>query len=138
MESDASSVQTMGIADGNDTTPMEVDALMEGKSKNKERQRQRQRERQRKEHGQGEGKNIRHVECEVFLCKEKGHTRKDCPQFSAWLDWEENSGSREQGAKSTEEDEWIFVLDQSMRRLCELIMIDSGASVHVCPPDHGQ
>ena len=22
--------------------------------------------------------------------------------------------------------------------LCELIMIDSGASVHVCPPDHGQ
>ena len=25
-----------------------------------------------------------------------------------------------------------------MRELCELIMIDSCASVHVCPPDHGQ
>ena len=28
-------VQTVGIADGNDTTPMEVDAVMKGKGKNK-------------------------------------------------------------------------------------------------------
>ena len=44
----------------------------------------------------------------------------------------------EQSANSIEEDGWIFALDQEHEELCELIMIDSGASVHVCPPDHGQ
>ena len=29
-------------------------------------------------------------------------------------------------------------LDHELEELCELIMIDSRASVHVCPPDHGQ
>ena len=44
----------------------------------------------------------------------------------------------ERGANSIGEDRRIFALDQEHEELCELIMIDSGASVHVCPPDHGQ
>ena len=44
----------------------------------------------------------------------------------------------EQSANSIEEDGWIFAVDHEHEELCELIMIDSGASVHVCPPDHGQ
>ena len=46
--------------------------------------------------------------------------------------------AHEQSANSIEEDGWIFALDQEHEELCELIMIDSGASVHVCPPDHDQ
>ena len=34
-----SAYRQWGIADGNDTTPMEVDALMKGKGKNKEKAR---------------------------------------------------------------------------------------------------
>ena len=44
----------------------------------------------------------------------------------------------EQSANAIEEDGWIFVLDHEHEELCELIMIDSGASVNTCPPDHGQ
>ena len=44
----------------------------------------------------------------------------------------------EQSANAIEEDGWIFALDHEHEELCELIMIDTGASVHVCPPDHGQ
>ena len=44
----------------------------------------------------------------------------------------------EQSANAIEEDGLIFALDQEHEELCELIMIDSGASVHVCPPQHGQ
>ena len=72
-----------------------------------------------------------------FFCKEKGHTRKYCPKFSALLA-EKKTVGHEQSANSIEEDGWIFALDQEHEELCELIMIDSGASVHVCPPDHGQ
>ena len=43
----------------------------------------------------------------------------------------------EQSANATEEDRWIFALHEH-EELFELIMIDSGTSVHVCPPDHGQ
>ena len=31
-----------------------------------------------------------------------------------------------------------LVCTMSIEELCELIMIDSGASVHLCPPEHGQ
>ena len=72
-----------------------------------------------------------------FFCKGKGHARKDCPKFSAWLA-EKKTVGHEQSANSIEEDGWIFALDHEHEELCELIMIDSGASVHVCPPDHGQ
>ena len=72
-----------------------------------------------------------------FFCKEKGHARKDCPKFSAWLA-EKKTVGHEQSANSIEEDGWIFAFDHEHEELCELIMIDSGASVHVCPPDHGQ
>ena len=44
----------------------------------------------------------------------------------------------EQSANAIEEDGWIFASDHEHEELCELIMIDSGASVHVCPPVHGQ
>ena len=44
----------------------------------------------------------------------------------------------EQSANAIEEEGWIFALDHEHEKLCELIMIDSGASVHVCPPEHGQ
>ena len=47
------------IADGNDTTATEVDALMKGKGKGKEKGKEKGK---RKEQGQGEGRNIRHVE----------------------------------------------------------------------------
>ena len=44
----------------------------------------------------------------------------------------------EQSANSIEEDGWIHAKDHEHEELCELIMVDSGASVHVCPSDHGQ
>ena len=73
------------IADGNDTTPMEVDALMKGKGKTKGKGKGKEkgkdkRERQRKEQGQVEGRNIRHVECEVFLLQGKRPCPKGLPQ----------------------------------------------------------
>ena len=75
------------------------------------------------------------VKC--FFCRVKGHARKDCTKFSAWLAEKETVG-HEHSANSIVEDGWIFALDHEHVELCELIMIDSGASVHVCPPDHGQ
>ena len=72
-----------------------------------------------------------------FFCKGKGHKRKDCPKFSAWLA-EKKTAGHEQSANSIEEDKWILALDHEHEELCELIMIDCGASVHVCPLDHGQ
>ena len=67
------------------------------------------------------------VKC--FFCNEKGHARKDCPKFSAWLA-EKKTVGHEQSANSIEEEGWIFALDHEHEELCELIMIDSG--------DHGQ
>ena len=133
-----------GIADGNDTTPTEVDALMKGKGKNKGKGKGKEKDKDKgKEKNKGKSKdkpkegtsdtsNVKY-----FFCKEKGHTRKDCPKFSAWLA-EKKTVGHEQSANSIEEDGWIFALDQEHEELCELTMIDSGASVHVCPPDHGQ
>ena len=72
-----------------------------------------------------------------FFCKEKGHARNDCPNFSAWLA-EKKTVGHERSANAIEEDGWIFALDHEHEGLCELSMIDSGASVHVCPPEHGQ
>ena len=43
----------------------------------------------------------------------------------------------EQSANVIEGDGWIFALDHEHEELCELTMIDSGASVHVCPLEHG-
>ena len=114
------------IADGNDTTPMEVDALRKGKGKNKGKGKG-------KEKGkEGEGMNIRHASA-----RRKAPPEKDCSKFSA-LVAEKRTVGHEQSANSIEEDGWIFALDHEHEELCELIMIDSGASVHVCPPDHGQ
>ena len=66
-----------GIADGNDTAPMEVDALMKGKGKNKEKGKEKGEEKGKgKSKGQGEGRNIRHIKCEVFLLQGK----RPCPK----------------------------------------------------------
>ena len=133
-----------GIADGNDTKPMEVDALMKGKGKNKGRGKGKEKcKGKSKEKGIGKSKeksnegttDMSNVKC--LFCKEKGHTRKDCPNFSAWLA-EKKTVGHEQSANSIEEDGCIFALSQEREELYEVIMIDSGASVHVCPPDHGQ
>ena len=72
-----------------------------------------------------------------FFCKEKGHARKDCPKFSAWLA-EKRTVGHGQSVNAIEEYGWIFALDHEHEEPCELIMIDSGASVHACPLEHGQ
>ena len=104
------------IADGNDTTPMEVDALMKGKGKNKGKGKGKEKGKDKgKEKGKGKSKDkpkegtsdTSNVKC--FFCKEKGHTRKDCPKFSAWLA-EKKTVGHEQSANSIEEDGWIFRL----------------------------
>ena len=59
------------------------------------------------------------------------------PKFATWVA-EKKSAGHEQSANSIEEVGWIFALEQEHEELCELIMGDSGASVHVCPPDHGR
>ena len=124
VESDATSVQTMGHH-RNDTVPMEVDALTKGKGKGKSKTKS-------KDKSKGETPDLT-----CFFCKEKGHARKDCPKFATWVA-EKKSAGHEQSANSIEEVGWIFALEQEHEELCELIMVDSGASVHVCPPDHGR
>ena len=124
-----------GIADGNDTTPMEVDALMKGNGKNKGKGKGKDKG---KEKGEAKSKDkpkegtsdTSNMKC--FFCKEKSHARKDCPKFSAWLA-EKKTVGHEQSGNFIEEDGWIFALDHEHEELCELIMVDSGASVHVCP-----
>ena len=119
-----------GMADGNDSAPMEVDALTKGKGKGKENGKAKSKDKPT------EGtSDISSMKC--FLCKGKGHARKDCPKFSACLA-ETKTVGHEQSANAIEEDGWICALDREHEELCELIMIDSGASVHVCRPEHGQ
>ena len=74
------------------------------------------------------------VDC--FFCQKKA-----TPERIA-LNYRPGSLRRKQWVTSRvqtpfEEDAWIFALDQEHEERCEPIMIDSGASVHVCPPDHG-
>ena len=76
----AAQYRQWSIADGNDTTPMEFDALMKGKGKNKE-QREGQRERQSKEQGQAERRNARQVEYEVFLLQGERPRPKGLPRI---------------------------------------------------------
>ena len=123
---------------------MEVDALMKGKGKNKGKGKGKEKGKDKgKEKGKGKSKDKAKEgtsdtsNVKSFFCMEKGHARKDCPKFSAWLA-EKKTVGHEQSANSIEEDGWIFALDHEHEEFCELIMIDSGASVHVCPPDHGQ
>ena len=125
-----------GTADGNDTTPMEVDTLMKGKGKNKGKGKVKEKGKAKSKDKPKEGtSDTSSMKC--FFCKERGHARKDCPKFSAWLA-EKKTVGHEQSANAIEEDGWIFALDHEHEELCELIMMDSGASAHVCPPDHGQ
>ena len=103
------------IADGNDSTPMEVDALMKGKDKKNGKGKGKEKS---KEKGKAKNKDkpkegtsdTSSMKC--FFCMEKGRARKDCPKFSAWLAKKKTVGHERE-------------------ELCELIMIDSGASVHV-------
>ena len=83
------------MADGNDSTQMEVDALTKGKGKSKGKgRREGQRERQSKEQGQAEGRNARHVEYEVFLLQGERPHPKGSPQVLGLARREEDSGSR--------------------------------------------
>ena len=79
-----------GIADGNDTTPLEFDTLMKGKGKNKGKAKGKDQGKEKgNEKGKGKSKDkakegtsdMWNVKC--FFCKEKGHARKDCSKFSA-------------------------------------------------------
>ena len=105
------------IADGNDTTPMEVDALMKGKGKNKGKEKGKGKSKNKAKEGTSDTSNVK--------LQKKGHIRKECPKFSAWLA-EKKTVGHEQSANSIEEGGWIFALEHE--ELCELIMIDSGAS----------
>ena len=79
-----------GTADGNDTTPMEVDALMRGKGKNQGKNKGKGKGKEKgkdksKEKSKGKSKDkpkegtsdTSKVKC--FFCKEKGHTRRIAP-----------------------------------------------------------
>ena len=77
-----------GMADGNDSTPMEVEALMKGKGKNKGKGNGKEKGKEKgKRKSQDQAKegtsDTSNVKC--FFCKEIGHLRKDCPRFSAWV-----------------------------------------------------
>ena len=99
------------IADGNDTTPMEVDALMKGKGKGKGKEKGKAKSKDKPKEGTSDTSNVK-----CFFCKEKGHARKDCPKFSAWLD-ERKTVGHEQSANSIEEDGRIFALDHEHEEL---------------------
>ena len=112
---------------------MEVDALLKEKVRTKAKARAKPKSKEeRKEKSKDKAKERTSETSNVkrFFFKEKGHARKDCPKFSAWLA-EKKTVGREQSANSTEEDGWICALDHEHEEQCELIMIDNGASVHV-------
>ena len=121
------------MADGNDATPMEVGALTKGKGKGNEKGKEKGKAKSKDKPKEGTSDKSS-MKC--FFCKEKSHARKDCPKFSAWLA-EKKTVGHEQSANAIEKDGWIFALDHEREELCELIT-DSGASVHVCPFEHGQ
>ena len=119
---------------------MEVDAPMKGKGKNKGKSKGKEKG---KDKSKGKSKDMAkeitsdtwNMKC--FFCTEKSHARKDCTRFSPWLA-EKKTVGHEKSVNSIEEDGWIFALDLEHEELCELIMIDSGASVQVCTPENGQ
>ena len=93
-----------GTGDGNDTTPMEVDALMKGKGKNKGKGKGEEKGKDKgKEKSKGKSKDkpkerttdTLNVKC--LFCKEKGHNRKECPKFSAWLAEKKTVGHEQRG-----------------------------------------
>ena len=136
--------------DGSDATPMEIDALTKGKGKEKGKSKEKGKDKAKNKDKPKEGAPDK-SSMKYFFCKEKGHTPKECPHYSIWLA-EKKTAGHEPSANAVEEAGWIFALDQSpitagsqseivaagQEELCELIMIDSGASVHVCLPEHGQ
>ena len=73
-----------GIADGNDTTPMEVDALMKGRGENKGKGKEKGKDKG-KEKGKGKSKvkakegtsDMSKMKC--FFRKEKGHAERIAP-----------------------------------------------------------
>ena len=122
---------------------MENDALTKGKEKGKGKGKGNGKGKEKgKEKGRAKSKDKpkegtpdkSRIKC--FFCKEKGHARKDCPKFSAWLA-EKKTVGREPSANAIEEAGWIFALEQGPNsienqsnlaineheELCELIMI---------------
>ena len=110
------------MADGNDSTPMAVDALTKGKGKGKGKEKSKAKSKDKPKEGTSDASSMK-----CFFCKEKSHARKDCSKFSAWLA-EKKTVAHEQSANAIEEDGWIFALSHEHEELCELIMIDSRQS----------
>ena len=66
-----------GKVDGNDTTPMELDALMNDKGKNKGKEKCKQKGKGKSKDKPKEGTtDTSNVKC--FFCEETGHSREDC------------------------------------------------------------
>ena len=132
------------MADGSEATPMEVDALTKSKEKGKGKEKGRAKSKDKPREGTPDKSSMK-----CFFCMEKGHARKD---YSSSRLAEKKTVGHEPSANAIEEARWIFALEQGPNtienhsspaiseheELCELIIIDSGVSVHVCPPEHGQ
>ena len=103
------------MADGNDTTPMEVDALTKGKGKGKENGKEKGKEKGKAESEDKpkEGTSDK-SSMKCFFCKEKGHARKDCPKFSAWLA-EKKTVGHEQSANASRKTHGSLPWTTSMR-----------------------
>ena len=128
-----------GIADWSDTTPMEVDTLMkckgkgkdEGKDKGKEKSKGKSKDKPKE--GTADTSNVK-----CFLLQAKKATPERIALISRPGSLRRKTVGHEQSANYIEEEGWIFAWVQDREELCELITIDSGAPVHVRPPDHGQ
>ena len=91
------------IAEGNEPTEADREGQRQtqrpGKEKGKEKRQDKPKE------GTSDKSSMK-----CLFCKEKGHARKDCPKFLAWLA-EKRMVGHEQSANAIEEDGWIFALD---------------------------
>lgn len=72
-----------------------------------------------------------------YFCQETGHSRKDCPKFTTWL--QEKKQGHEPSNTHLDEDSCVFGLEDEFAgegELCQLVPVDIGVSVSVCAPCH--
>ena len=67
-----------------------------GKGKDRGKEKSKRKSKDKPKEGTTDTSNVK-----CFFCKEKSHTRKDCPKFSAWLA-EKKTVGHEQSANSIE------------------------------------
>ena len=120
MESDASSVQTMGQAR----------EKIRAKTNAKRKAQERARTSRRKEHQTRRMRSVSYARKRATPERIALSSRPGSLRRKQWVTSTVQIPSRKSDGSSL----WI----RSVEELCELIMIDSGASVHMCPPDHGQ